>query len=290
LFLAIIIWALPVSLMALVLQEPIESSPGPDLPGVVSLDFCADQYVLALAKAEQILALSPESKSVYAAAREKAKHISQINPRLEDILYQHPQLVVRQWGGAPQLQERLKKHNIEVVQLGYVAGFSDIVDNIKTLAARLQTPPSAMEMLIANLVADDNLEARDIDVKNNDERPRALYVTPGGVTAGQGTLIDEIIERAGLMNMARESGKAGWFSLPLETLLASPPDIVITGFFDTLSEQANAWSAARHPVYERIFQKVKTINLPLDIISCGAPSSYEAVYFIRSQRKLWEDK
>ena len=105
---------------------------------------------------------------------------------------------------------------------------------------------------------------------------RALYVTPGGVTAGAHTMIDAIITAAGAVNAAAESGQSYWPALPAENLLMDPPDFIVGGFFRARDEQINHWSAARHPAIMQLLAERPTVHLSPDLISCAAFHSVEA--------------
>ena len=91
-------------------------------------------------------------------------------------------------------------------------------------------------------------------------------MTPGGLTAGRGTLIDQPIRHAGYDNY---ENRQGWRSLPLEKLVRETPDRVIYASFGAGYEDRNKWSPARHPV-ARCFQDDCPIALSGAITSCGA--------------------
>jgi iron complex transport system substrate-binding protein len=62
-------------------------------------------------------------------------------------------------------------------------------------------------------------------------RPRVLYYEVPGYTRGAGALIDEMIERAGGSNVAREMGIRGVAELGFESVLALRPEVlVLPGF------------------------------------------------------------
>ena len=60
----------------------------PDGPArrIVSLDYCADQYVLGLVERSRILALSPDAGEDFSYLRAEAEGIPAIRPRAEDVL------------------------------------------------------------------------------------------------------------------------------------------------------------------------------------------------------------
>ena len=68
---------------------------------IVSLDFCADQYVLKLADREQILAVSPDAVREFSYMRETAQGLPTVRSVAEDVLILKPDLVVRSYGGGP---------------------------------------------------------------------------------------------------------------------------------------------------------------------------------------------
>lgn len=243
-----------------------------------SVDFCADQYLLALAPAKRIVGLSPDARSAYSSVRGQATTHKLYNPRTENLLSLKPNIVVRQWGGAPRLAQALTAHGIDVVQLGYVTDFDGIYANIRQVGEAIDAPEKA-EALIRTITA-VQAKAPDSGVSSG-QKPSALYVTPGGVTAGRGTLIDAIFSAAGLTNRAATNGATGWVPLSAEALILDPPDLLVTGFFDGPLNKANAWSPARHPVFEKLFARVPTITLRVDQISCAGPASIEAVNALR---------
>ena len=72
---------------------------GPDRPSLVSLDYCADQFVLALADHDQIIGLSPDADAAHSFLREKAKGLPKTSASTEEVLQQKPDLVLRTWRG-----------------------------------------------------------------------------------------------------------------------------------------------------------------------------------------------
>ena len=52
---------------------------------------------------------------------------------------------------------------------------------------------------------------------------------PGGFVSGPGTLMDEMMRRAGLENAATRYGLTRTANLPLERVVADPPQILLSG-------------------------------------------------------------
>lgn len=159
------------------------------------------------------------------------------------------------------------------MSLGYASDFDAIKANVRTAAAALGHIERG-EAVIVDMELRLNRLARTAG-----DRPRALYITPGGVTAGRGTMIDAIFSAAGVVNIVGD--REGWPPMPLELLVAEPPDLIVAGFFEAEGEKANRWSAAHHPAFARIFAATRTIHLPTDVLSCPAFFSVDAAEAIR---------
>ncbi len=95
----------------------------------------------------------------------------------------------------------------------------------------------------------------------------ALYYTPGGYTAGGGTLIDAMLRAAGLSNLA---GGVGFQPVPLERLALHPPAAIVRGFFDNFVDAFQHWSPGRHGVAERMARGRTIVSLPGSILGCPA--------------------
>lgn len=244
---------------------------------VVSLDYCADQYVLALSERQHIRGLSPASQSSYAYYKDQAQGFPQLRAEAETIIDVNPTIVVRQWGGGFQAPDLLKGFGIDVAQIGFGHAFETAERNLRQMGDALHAEEKAEE-LIRNMR--QRLDAIDSSLGAKPARPRALYLTPGGVSAGKGTFVDVILTRAGVINITAEQGLAGWPAVDLEDLVLNPPDLIITGFFDLGAEQPSHWSIARHSYLQTLFDDVPTLHLPGRLLACSAWFSVEAVEHI----------
>lgn len=234
-------------------------------PTVVSLDFCTDQFVLALAEPEQILALSSDAARDFSFMREAALPYRRIRPNTEEILSLQPDLVIRSWAGNA---DHLARIGLTVTTIPYAANFDGAAQAIRVASEALQQEARGQQII-------DNLESRLAELAesrpaNANNRPSALYITPGEVTAGKGTFVHEILTAAGVENLAVREGKVGWSALPLEALLYQQPDLMIAAFFNTQTEQANHWSLRRHRAAGQVLNRATTIELPPDLLGCSA--------------------
>ncbi len=226
---------------------------------IVSLDFCADQFVLKLADRENILALSPDAEAVFSYMHNDAKGFAKVRPRAEDILLLAPDIVVRTYGGGPNATAFFERAGIKVVQIAYAGDLDtvklSILDTAKDLGAigRGVTLVAEMENRLAALAPQN-------------DGSTMLYMTSKGAVAGRGTLVGELLERAGYENFR---AAPGWGSLPLERLAYDSPDVIAAGFFDTSDMISDIWTPSRHPVARRQLSKRPVIDLPSAWTACS---------------------
>jgi iron complex transport system substrate-binding protein len=227
----------------------------PARPTLVSLDYCADQFVLALADREQILAVSKDAERRFSHLRAKAAGIPKVRAAAEDVIALQPDVVVRSFGGDARALAFYERFGIRTVQLGYADDVQGTGDVLRAAAAEIGQGVRA-EALIAAMPGAAAETGRS-----------ALYVTPGGVSAGQGTMIGSIMAQAGLSN-ANEG--EGWTDLPLERLVQAPPALMLTAFFGFDDDATDRWSVSRHPVMRRLLADAHVIAMDESRISCPA--------------------
>ena len=104
---------------------------------VVSLDYCADQYILKLLPKANILALSKDSTSEFSYMRKQAEGVKTIRATAEEIIAARPDLVVRSYGGGPQIVQFLEKAGIPTLQMNFLISINDVREEIRRLSARL---------------------------------------------------------------------------------------------------------------------------------------------------------
>ena len=229
-------------------------------PRVVSLDQCADQFVLELVPRGDIAGLSYRAPAPDSYLREVAKGLPLRRADLESVLAARPVVVVREWGGDEGMIRRLQARGVRVVGIDDANDFDGVRANIRKVAAALGRAPEG-EALIGRM--DLELAA----ARGAWRGRRAIYLTPGGFTAGQSTLVGAMMQAAGLANAASAPGFA---PAPLEDLVLHPPDAVVLGFFDKGSISTQHWSLAEHPALKATMRARVVASLPGAILGCPA--------------------
>jgi iron complex transport system substrate-binding protein len=244
--------------MALACAFPAHAEPR----RVVSLDYCADQFVLALADRDQIAALSRGSPRDDSYFRDRARGIRQTRGTLEEVLALRPDLIVRNWGGPWDAEAVYGRFGVPVLQVGDTPDFAAARADLLDAAATLGHPDRGAVI------------ARELDQRLHrlaqsapHRRRDVMYLSAGGAVAGSGTMMDAVIAAAGGRNLRTE---ASWTVMPLERLVETPPALIALGFFDSGREQVNAWSPSHHPALRRALEGARTVNLPSAAVSCEA--------------------
>ncbi len=235
---------------------PLNSSPN----RVVSLDFCADQFVLKLLDRVQILAVSPDAEKDFSYMRREAAGVPSVRPIAEDVLVIGPDLIVRSYGGGPHAAAFFERAGVPVLQVPFANDLQGIRNAINTVAARLDKTAEG------NAVVEE-MNRRLAAIQQGNENKNVLYMTPTGVTSGPDTLVHEMLLAAGLTNFQKSTG---WRSLPLERLAYEQPDVVAAAFFDLKTNHPSVWSAMRHPVAQRQLSERPTVLLQGAWTACGA--------------------
>jgi iron complex transport system substrate-binding protein len=235
---------------------------------IVSLDYCADQFVLRFARRADILALSPDATARFSYMRGEAAGLKQVRPRTADVLALQPTHVVRSYGGGPGVSAFMERAGVQVVQIGFPQTLAQVRAEVLRVGSELGDPA------IARGVADAMDRRLGALAQRTGEARETLYMTPGGVTAGEGTLIHELMLAAGLANF---QDRAGWNPIPLERLAYERPDLIAAGFFESRTSHAGSWSAARHPVAQAQLAERPVIPIEGAWTSCGGWFLIDAV-------------
>jgi iron complex transport system substrate-binding protein len=239
-------------------------------PRVMSLDQCADQYVLALSSRTAVVGLSPRALNSDSFLAAQAAGLPIRRADSEAALAANPQVVIRYWGGDPGLLRDLARQGVRIVTIDDATDFPGIRRNVRRVAGALGRP-AAGEALIRNM------DVRLAASRGAWRGRTALYLTSLGATAGHGTLIDSMMEAAGLRNLAHG---AGFHIVSLEQLALDPPSAVVEGFFDPPSGARVHWGPGRHGALRRLTAGRTLVSLPGALLGCPAWFAADAVEII----------
>lgn len=238
---------------------------------IVSLNTCSDQYVLALADPGQIAALSPYGHDPeLSAAVAKARRFPVLKRPAEEVLALRPDLVIGFPDGAGGVvgapDGRWRK-----LGLASADSFAAIRGQIRQVAAVVGHPARG-EAMIAGM-------ERDLAALPRSRRGGvAAYYQRRGYMTGTGTLVDELIRRAGLTNLAAKLGKPALAQVPLEEMIAARPDYLIV---EQGSEKVV--DQGTEMLHHRVLRSIPRIRVPQAWTVCGGPAYVQAARSIVAQ-------
>ena len=161
-----------------------------------------------------------------------------------------------------------------ILQGGDVSG----IESLKWM-----TPDSIVELIrnehpqiIASILV--HLERDLAAVPRNGDGKVAAYYQRRGFMTGTGTLIDDLMQRVGLVNLAGKLGKPPLSTLSLEEMVAAKPDfIIVESQSDTVTDQGT--EMLHHPA----LRDIPRIRLPQAWTVCGGPAYVEAAHSLARQ-------
>ncbi|MEE4291487.1 MAG: ABC transporter substrate-binding protein [Cycloclasticus sp.] len=245
---------------------------------IVSLNLCADQLLMALLPPERLigitqLASDPEASYLYQEASQFHQHSS----RIEDIMALKPDLVVAGEFTAQPTNQLLEELGYNVIKLGLPATSDGIFQQVSFLGQQIGEPARA-EALILKL----REELTRITALQEKKHKRAVVYYANGFTAGRHTIVNEILEMAGLINIAAELNLDFIAPLSLESLLASKPDVLLLGRLDENTDSL-AHQVLQHEAINRYteLKQVQKIMIPDRYWTCAGPSSFTAAAYLQ---------
>jgi iron complex transport system substrate-binding protein len=246
---------------------------------VVSMNLCVDEIVLRLGDRRKIAsvtwqALNPESSNV----SELASGIPVNYGMAEEIIPLNPDLVIAGIYTTRDTVAALKRIGVPTMDVDVPRSFADVRAQFLDLSRVLDEKEKG-DRIVADI--DDRLT--QISARVSDARPRAFVFYPNGYTATKGTIVDEIVTRAGFVNAATSLGVHEYEQMPLETMIANPVDMLIMSSSRDWPP-ALATELLRHPVLARIAERTRIVVMPYRLWSCGGPQLVDAVERLVQER------
>ena len=235
-------------------------------PTIVSLNPCTDAILAEVADPAQLLAISsyshdPTASSLGVAA---AKRWPATRGTVEEVLALHPDLVIDGTYTSPATRDAFARLGLRLEQLPIAPTVEDSVVQVRHLAA-LAGHPDRGEMLVRRI------EAAGAATRPNGVPIPAIVWQSGGIVAGEGTLIDDLLRRTGFSNAAAARGLQQANYLPLEAMLATPPRVILAAG----NAQANEDRLLRHPALAGL-RGTARMWLEASLLWCGGPTIIRA--------------
>jgi iron complex transport system substrate-binding protein len=246
---------------------------------IVSLNPCLDAILLQVADPAQIVALSrfsrdPEQSAVWAQAR----RYPATSGSAEEIAALRPDLVLLSGMGAAALVGVLPRLGVASANFTVPATVTQSEAQVRRVA-RLVGHPERGEALVARI---DAAMAAAAPAPGTPRLSALVYVNEG-FASGPGTLMDELMRRAGFDNAVRRYGFTRSADVPLELVVADPPQVLLAG---ELAPGEPTWAdrVISHPALRAVAGRMKREGFPQTLLFCAGPVMIPAVQALAAAR------
>jgi iron complex transport system substrate-binding protein len=233
---------------------------------IASLNACLDAMLVHLADRSQIAALShyarEEQGSTVAA---QARTLPFTWESAEEIIALQPDLVLASQHSALATRNALKRLHVPVERFTVPKTVEESLAQVRRVARLIDHQDRG-----GRLVARIRAALAAATVHPGARRLSALIYQPNGFAAGPHTLADEMMTLAGFDNAARRYGLKSWGNVPLELLLADPPEVLLVG---EPAPGARSWAdrVMTHPALGALKGRMKQARFPERLLYCGGP-------------------
>lgn len=256
---------------------------GPEPRRIVSLNPCLDAILVHVADRSQIAAISHYSREPLATSIGDLGRTFPITyESAEEIVALKPDLVLAAGHSGPATRSALRQLAIRVETFGVPASVAQSTRQITRIAALVHRPGkgaalvSAIERALSEAAPPPG------------ERPlSALIFEAGGMVSAPHTLVDELLTRCGFANAALRYGATRTADVPLELVVANPPEVLLAG---QATPGAPTWAdrLVDHPVFRSVAHRMLRASFPQHLTFCGGPVIIEAAKALADIRRRAE--
>lgn len=246
------------------------AEPGPQR--IVSMNLCLDSALVELVPHQHILALSQYSRDPWrSTVASIARTLPYTNETAEEVAALKPDLVLASRHSAIATRNALRRVGIRFELFDVPKTVEESLGQIRKLAALLQRQDQG-EALIARI------EQAIVDAR---PAPGTAAITaaiyqPGGLSSGAGTVVNELMQIAGLDNVAVSYGIKGYRPLPLELLVSNPPEILLIGD-TTHGAPTHAERIVHHRALRALQFRMHREPYPARLLYCSGPAMIDAL-------------
>lgn len=226
-------------------------------PRAASATVCGDQHLLKLADPDQIVALSPQAAERWLSLLAgEAAGLPRMRPSAEGYVSLGVEVVLANAWSDHKTTELLERFGVRVVRIPLVETFEEVEQVTLSVAEALGHPERGVAL---NAEVRDRLAALRTGAAGAGRR--ALYLRPGGGSAAAGTFVDAVMAVNALSNQATAEGRTGWTGYDLERFALSPPELLVTSFFDS-PDRSLLRAFGNHPAFTRRAAATPAVEVP----------------------------
>jgi iron complex transport system substrate-binding protein len=241
--------------------------------GIVSLNPCADALLVRLVSAARIAAISHYSQEAGGTSMSlsEARRYRATAGTAEEVIALAPDLVLASSFTAPATRDAFARAGLRTLYLDAPQTIAASERQVREVAAAVGAPArgeavvGAIERAVAAASCADPVRVSTVGARagcrdRSGPPVKALLYIYGDLATGSGTLLDEMMTRAGFTNAAAAYGLAYTGTLAAETILARPPDVVI-------APEGGRQAAQRR----RLLPHTRVAAFDRRLVNCGGP-------------------
>lgn len=266
---------------ALILGFLLGSCAAPPSPTgrIISTNPCLDAILVELVPPERIAAISHYSQDQRSTSMPLpiARRFRATNGTAEEVVALRPGLVLASSFTPPATLAAYDRLGLKVAAFPIASTLDQNRAQIRAIAAAVGAPERG-ETLIARI--DRAVSA----AQAGDARRPSVLLWLGGsnLVNGRGTLIDEMLDKAGFRNASADYGVRFTGVLPLEHVVARPPDVVMTPADETAVDEESRRASLR---IRALRGHALLADFAPNLFFCGGPSIIPAMERLAAIRR-----
>lgn len=239
------------------------AAPTPGGGGIVSTNPCADAMLVELVPSQRIAAISHYSKDAGATSipLNVAHRFRTTAGTAEEVIALNPDLVVTSTFTPAASRAAYARAGLKVLLFDAPASIADSRVQVMMLARAVGAERAGRAMVARIDRAVQAAGARG-------PAPSTLLYIGGNLATGPGTLLDELMTRAGLRDAAPDYGLTHTGTVATEALVMRPPALILMPDLTARPAQRRAALLAG---------RTRIAQFPRTLINCGGPTIVPAL-------------
>ncbi|MHA6719036.1 ABC transporter substrate-binding protein [Sphingomonas sp. RS6] len=253
--------ALLACLMAAGCAAPPPSGGG----GIVSMNPCADAVLIELVAPSRIAAISHYSQAADSTSipLDVARRFRGINGTAEEVIGLKPDLVIASSFTAPSTREAFARAGLKTLYL-------DIPSSIEASKAQVTALAAAVGQPAKGAALNARIDAAIANTSWTGAKAPALLWIGGNLVNGGQTLLDDMMVKAGFSNQAAHYGLSHTGQLPMERVIADPPQVMLVPEGPGHDADSRAADLRRRAIAETGLPVVQA-HFSRHLVNCGGP-------------------
>ncbi|NVE94119.1 ABC transporter substrate-binding protein [Altererythrobacter sp. JGD-16] len=233
-------------------------------PRYISLNPCVDAMLVNVAAPHQVLAISHYSHDPASSSLEPdvASQFASTGGSVEELLVRDPDVVLASTFLSPATRQAMQELGLMFRTFSSPTSVGESQEQIRYLGELVYRSEEAAELILDI----DRAIARNSPPADHRAISTVLW-QPGEIVPGEQALISQLMRKAGFSSHSEALGMGQADYLPLEFLLANPPELLLI---------AGEARGQAHPALESL-ENTRVETLDPALLYCGGPTIIKAM-------------